>query len=130
VHGIDFKDVDGYSQLDDLNRAIYAKFIINIFNGWGLESRATLIPKGIYWVEDSNYLIKENPENDYFNVVGGVVYTIDRNGNKTMLRKWEDEDYKHLDRIIAKPKTYLRFEYEHQGRKEWLHVTNEGKEWY
>lgn len=36
VHGIDYKAVNGYSGLDDLNRAIYAKFIINFFNAQGL----------------------------------------------------------------------------------------------
>lgn len=130
VHGIDFKAVDGYDRLDDLNRAIYEKFILNIFNAWGLDSRASLIPKGIYWVEDSDYLVKENPENDYYNVAGGVVYAIDRKGNRTLLHKWEDEDYKHLKKAIEKPKAYLRFEYEHQDRMEWLHVIKEGKEWY
>lgn len=130
VHGIDFKAVDGYEQLDDLNRAIYEKFILNIFNAWGLDSRTSLIPKGIYWVEDSDYLIKENPKNDYFTVVGGIVYSVDGEGNKALLHKWEDEDYKYLERTIEKSKAYLRFEYEHQGRSEWLHVIKEGKEWY
>jgi hypothetical protein len=130
VHGIDFKAVDGYNRLDDLNRAIYEKFIINIFNAFGLESRATLIPKGIYWVEDIQYLVKENLEDDYFIVGGGIVKSIDRNGLKSVLRTWSDEDYKHLEIKENEAKTYLRFEYEHEGRKEWLHVIKEGKEWY
>ena len=136
VHGVDYKSVKGYSGLDDLNRAIYEKFIINIFNAWGLDSRAALIPTGIYWVEDSEYITKENPEQDYYNVAGGIVYSIDRYGNKTVLREWEDEEYKHLEKIIEKPKRYLRFEYQHginddgEPRMEWLHVIKEGKEWY
>lgn len=68
VHGIDFRAVEGYSRLDDLNRTIYEKFIINIFNAMGLDSRASLVPKGIYWVEDSDYLVKEKPEQDYYTV--------------------------------------------------------------
>ena len=130
VHGIDYKAVDGYNRLDDLNRTIYEKFIINIFNAWGLDSRATLIPKGIYWVQDSDYLVKETPTQDYYSVAGGIVYAVDRHGNKTVLHEWEDEDYKHLERIIEDPKAYLRFEYEHDGRNEWLHVIHEGREWY
>lgn len=130
VHGIDFRAVEGYSRLDDLNRAIYEKFIINIFNAWGLDSRASLVPKGIYWVEDSDYLVKEKPEQDYYTVSGGIVYVIDRNGLKTVHREWQDEEYKDHERIIEKPKNYLRFEYEHEGRNEWLHVIKEGKEWY
>lgn len=49
VHGIDFRAVDGYNRLDDLSRNVYEKFIVNIFNAWGLESRSTLVPKGIYF---------------------------------------------------------------------------------
>lgn len=130
VHGIDFKAVDGYSRLDDLNRAIYEKAIINIFNAWGLESRSTLIPKGIYYVEDMSYLVKENPEDDFFTVAGGVVMVIDRNGMKSLLHNWIHEDYKHLEISDGSKMYYLRFEYEHQGRNEWLHITKEGKEWY
>jgi len=61
VHGVDFQEVNGYKRLDDLDKQLYKKFIVNIFNGLGLESRATLVPKGIYFVEDIDYLAKENP---------------------------------------------------------------------
>lgn len=130
VHGIDFKEVDGYNRLDDLNRSIYSKFIVNIFNTWGLESRSTLVPKGIYFVEESQYLVKEDPKDDYYTVSGGVVMALDRSGLKTVLRKWKDEDYKDLEVKESEATHYLRFEYEHQGRTEWLHVINDGKEWY
>lgn len=130
VHGINFKEVEGYNRLDDISRSIYEKFIINFFNGLGLESRATLIPKGIYFVEQIDYLSKEQPTDDYFLVTGGVVYIIDRNGLKSVLRSWQDEDYKDLETIEGESAKYLRFEYEHAGRKEWLHVIKEGKEWY
>ena len=58
--------VEGYTGLDDVNKLLYEKFIINLFNGFGLDSRMTMIPKGIYYVEDFDYLVKENPEDDYF----------------------------------------------------------------
>ena len=136
VHGIDYKDLAGYDSLDDDNKAIYERFIINIFNAWGLDSRLNLLPKGIFFVEDTEYVVKENPENDYYNLAGQTIYTIDRTGNKKLLRKWEDEEYKHLKKIAEKPKQYLRFEYQHgtdaegNPRNEWLHVIKEGREWY
>lgn len=136
VHGIDFKAVEGYNRLDDLNRTIYQKFIINFLNGLGLESRAELIPKAIYFAEETKLLVKENPEDEYFNVAGGIVKAIDRNGMKSVIRSWNDEDYKHLETIQQESTNYLRFEYEHctyddgEPRKEWLHVIKEGKEWY
>jgi len=134
VHGINYR-VEGYNRLDDLNRKLYEKFIVNIFNAFGLESRATLTPKGIYYVEEIDYLAKENPTDDYYIGVGGIVNVIDRNGMKSVHRTWNSENYKHLE-VIEKPaKQYLRFEYEHgvyddgEPRKEWLHVIKED-EWY
>lgn len=129
THGIDFKAVAGYKRLDDINRRLYEKFIVNIFNAFGIESRATLVPKGIYFVEDIDYLGKEDSQNDYYTVIGGIVYSIDRNGLRHVLHQWKDEDYQNLEVIEHESKKYLRFEYEHQGRNEWLHVTDE-RSWY
>jgi len=129
THGINFKAVEGYTRLDDVNKLLYEKFIINLFNGLGLDSRMTMIPKGIYYVEDFDYLVKENPEDVYFNVAGGLVMAIDKNGLKTVHRSWKDDDYAHLEMTKGKPKTYLRFEYEHNDREEWLHVIGP-KTWY
>jgi hypothetical protein len=130
THGIDFTEIDGYSRLDDLNRSLYEKFIVNFFNGWGLEARATIIPKGIYYVEDYDLLVKENPENDYYNVAGGVVLAIDRNGIKTVHKTWSDPDYAHLTAAKEdKHRIFLRFEYERDDRPEWLHVMS-SNDWY
>lgn len=129
VHGIDFKAVEGYSRLDDVNKLLYEKFIVNYFNGYGLDARLTMIPKGIYFVEDFDYLVKENPEDDYWNVSGGLVMAIDKNGLKTVHREWKDDDYTHLEAIEGKHKTYLRFEYEEDGRDVWMHVIDP-KTWY
>ncbi|EOD01440.1 hypothetical protein [Caldisalinibacter kiritimatiensis] len=129
-HGIDYEKVEGYKQLDDLNKKIYKKFIINFFNGLGLESRADLVPKGIYFVEDIQYLAKEKPEVEYFVVIGGTIMAFNRNGRKSLLYKWEDENYKHLEAKEEEVTTYLRFEYEHKSKKEWVHVIDGGKSWY
>lgn len=130
VHGIDYRNVDGYNRLDDLNRAIYERFIINFFNGQGLDYR-DIVPKGIYFVEDVDLLVKENPTNEYFTVAGGKVLAIDRNGIKTVHKHWVHESYAGLEITEGKPHQYLRVEYEHQGRSEWLHIMDvDGKEWY
>jgi len=128
THGLDFKEVDGYTRLDDLNKLLYEKFIVNFLNGLGLDSRIALIPKGIYFVEDFDYAV-ENPGDDYLTVAGGLVMAIDKNGLKTVHRSWKDDDYTHLEMIQGKTKTYLRFEYEHNEREEWLHVIDP-KTWY
>ena len=87
-------------------------------------------------MEDTEYLVKENPENDFFDVSGQVIFSIDRNGSRQLLHHWEDDEFKHLPKIKETTKNYLRFEYQHgtDGRgnpkEEWLHVIKEGKEWY
>ena len=126
IYSIDYK-IEGYNKLDDLNRNIYEKFIVNFFNGLGLESRDTLIPKAIYWVEDISYLV---PEDDYNLVVGGIVKSIDRNGVKNVIHTWNDEDYKDKEYTEGNPENYLRIEYKHNSRAEWLHVIKSGEQWY
>lgn len=129
THGIDYQEVDGYSLLDDVNRQLYEEFVVSFFNGQGLESRLSLIPKGIYYVEDYDLIAKENPNDEYYRVTGGVVLAIDKNGGKTVHHTWNDPDFSHLESEQAKSKFYLRFEYEHHGRNEWQHVES-GNSWY
>jgi len=129
IHGIDIKEVDGYTRLDDINKLLYEKVIVNIYNGLGLSSRATMVPKGIYYVEDLDYLVKENPDDDYLTVAGRLVMAIDKNGLKAFHRLWQIDDFKHLKAIKSKAKYFLRFEYEQNDCSEWLHVVDE-KNWY
>jgi len=62
IHGIDFKEVNGYDTLDDTNKTIFKRFIINFFNAWGLVDRTFIIPKGIY--NKDSYLRFELLHND------------------------------------------------------------------
>jgi len=130
MYGVDFKSVKGFEELSDTNKEIFEAFIVNFFNGLGLESRTHLIPLGIYWVEHNEHLTKEDPQDDYYIVCGSTIYAIDREGNKVLHRKWVDEDYKDSEVLKTETSEYLRVEYEHYGRKEWLHVIKDGKEWY
>lgn len=129
-HGIDYKNVDGYNRLDDVNRHIYKTFIINIFNALGLDSRATLIPKGIYFVEDIQYLCKLNPADDTYIVKERTILSVDRSGLKSVLYNYTDEEYEGLPVLTAESSNYLRFEYEHHERYAWLHVIKNGEQWY
>lgn len=125
VHGIDFREVVGYNRLDDLNKQLYSKFIVNFFNQQGLNSRTTLIPKGINFVEEIEYLIKEDPEAESWLIIGGRVNVIDKNGLKSVLHEWKNEEYNGMFFTENKPKIYLRFEYLHRGRYEWIQVISE-----
>jgi hypothetical protein len=133
-HGVNFK-VEGYDQLNEEHKELYKKFIVNIFNAWGLEHRAQLIPLGIYWVRDIEFLTKTDPDDDVYTIVGGMVTVINNDGTERLLREWQDNDYKCYTLIKDEPRYYLRFEYQDgfrdngEPRKEWLHVTKEDS-WY
>jgi hypothetical protein len=130
AHGIDAEAVPGYQHLSDEQRALYRNFIINFFNAFGLESRATIIPTGIYYVQENKYLVKEDPSDEYCTVAGSLVYAIACDGSKSILHKWIHKDYKSLSPTLSdKSLFYLRIEYYHQGHKEWLHVMSEAS-WY
>jgi len=45
-----------------------------------------MIPKGIFFVEEIDYLVKEDPKDDYFTFASGLVMAIDKNGLKTVHR--------------------------------------------
>lgn len=132
VHGVDYKTVTGYKKLDDLNKRLYEKFIVNFYNAFGLDTRLALIPKAIYFAEEITYATRQQDEDgEYFLVIGGELWEIDKTGNKRCISTWIDDDYKGSNKDKTGTKTYLRFEYEREGRDgdEWLHVTGE-KEWY
>ncbi len=129
VHGIDFREVQGYNRLDDIRRAIYEKFIVNIFNNYGLESRSKLIPKGIYYVEHTERFAKSDSEEDVYVLVDWVIMVIDRSGLRSLLRMGEDEEFKHLEIVDQDTEKYIRFEYELGESNIWLHVIDENK-WY
>lgn len=133
VHGIDFKDVSGYSGLNDLNRAVYEKFIVNIFNAFELESRSTLIPTAINFVKETNFIGMlelgcEDEEDSYVNIYT-TVNVIDRNGLESLLHKFENKEYRYLKVITDEVRHYLRFEYTLREEDSWLHVFND-KEWF
>lgn len=135
THGIDYIEVNGFNRLSDVHKLLFGKFIVNYFNGYGLETRSTLTPKGIYFVEEVEYLVKEDPEDDVYTIIGGKILAIDRNGLKTVHRSWQGENFAELAEknpeaiIESKPKQYFRFEYEIHGHPEWQHVIDE-KTWY
>jgi hypothetical protein len=129
THGVNAKKLLGYSQLDDANAKLYVAFIVNFFNTQGMDSRATLVPTGIYYVEDIDLLAKEEPTDEHYTIVGGIVKVIDKDGNQTLHQEWRGMGYEDLEAVEGKPKRYLRFEYEHYGRPEWLHVMDE-RQWY
>ncbi|MEG3006124.1 MAG: hypothetical protein RR806_01515 [Oscillospiraceae bacterium] len=128
VHGVNALEVKGYSDLKEENRELYLKFVLNYFNAYGLETRATMYPLGIYYVEETKFLGKNNETDDYYVGFGCEILIIKADGSTELLRKSKDENH-NLKSIITENKNYLRFEYQINDRQEWQHVINE-HEWY
>ena len=138
-HGIDIEAVKGYEELTEENKAIYRNAMLNIYNAWGIGNRSNLIPLRVYWAEEFDYLLpKVSDDGEEYNlVVGGVVKAITKDGHKKQVKKYwlyDDEELKEYgdkEKIfIEGPERYLRFEYKHGKRREWLHLINNGEDWY
>lgn len=132
-HGHDCLKLPGYETLSQDNKEIFKKFIVKIFNAWGLESRAALNPKGIYLVEDKEYNANDpdDEENEnYIVTVKRIIKTIDKEGKKKILHQYKNKEYLKLPIVKVYESNYLRFEYSHWKSNEWLHVINDGEEWY
>lgn len=123
---IDVRSVEGYDTLDDIHRSIYKKFIIKFFNTTSLRARFFIKPKSIRLVECIEYLGKVHGQLIPF---GGLIYSIDRNGNKLGHDKWEDKRYINFPVYERKSYRYLQFKYEHDGIVEWLTITKKG-DWF
>lgn len=128
VYALDVLEVEGYDFLTEENKNLYKKFIINFFNGWGLEARNTLKPISFNEVEDIEHMGKEDPEDEELITLIHEIYVIKNDGSKELLKVWEEKQDKIEIKEIIKNK-YVRFEYEIYGKKEWLHILNEN-EWY
>lgn len=128
VHGIDYSSVQGYSGLVHLHRVIYKKFLVNFFNRFGLDNRVTLKPLGVYWVESQDKVAVTDDGSLVW--AGGTVVSVDKFKNRVVLDDWFDAEYEGCEIIIEEPVYYLRFEYMHGDRKEWLHIIKNGADWY
>lgn len=146
-HGIRVEDIEGYSKLDEDNKTIFLKFIVNFYNMQGMMSRGALQPKGIYFVEDVEK-VAEDPDDSECRVIAKTIITaIYEDGSREIIHNREHEEYKDLPIVDTHKSNYLRFEYvakshftiedkegnEHttvEYRDEWLHVIDGGEQWY
>lgn len=122
VYGLDVLKIDGYENLTYEQKELYKKFIVNFFNRWGLEARATIKPQSVGYFEDYNYI---NTDED---IVGGEVIEIIKGEKGLTVYKWFDDEYKKEDCEIKRTE-YISFKYILRDRHEWLHVVDEHTWW-
>lgn len=131
-HGINARTIDGYSELSDEDKKSYEKFIVNVMNAMGMMSRASFVPERVYRAYDVDFLVRNEDYEDSYSVVGGEVWNVS-SLEPTLTHKWVDEDLEVLPEQTIKErskKDYLRIEYSHDNRNEWLHIIKDGEEWY
>ena len=129
-HGIAFENVKGYEYLTEENKKIFQKFLLKFLNVLGLERRFSIKPLAINFVEDTIYDAVDPDDSNYYVTVKQIIKSIHSSGKKEIIHKYFDKEYKGLEVADISSKEYFRFEYKEGTRKEWLHVTHEGEQWY
>lgn len=60
--------IEGFDRLDESQKAVFGKFLLNFYNRWGAETRKTIQPVSVrpayetYSYMRFDYFIDENPE--------------------------------------------------------------------
>lgn len=128
VHGIKVENIKGYYEIGDIQQKIFKGFILNFFNGWGLEARATLEPVTVNYVNETDLLCVD--EDGDLLCVGHIREILLRNGDVELDERRVDEDYQDKELQESEVNSYLRFQYykyddKHNGDISWVHVYSE-----
>lgn len=135
-HGIDATAISGYSDLTEENKKIFRNFIINYFNCNGMGTKMIINPLSINYVEDIDFCAQDPralEDEEYKNIFVSVVRKINvlkSNGEKKQLHKYQDAEYKGIKATDGSRREYLRFEFKEGKSNVWLHITDEGEQWY
>ncbi len=131
IHGINVRTTEGFSELSEEDKKSYETFIIRYMNAHELSYRSTIYPKRIYRAFEIDYLIKEDPTDDYYLKFAGEVWNCNKKNNEFMVNEWGDIASKTKNDVIKQKKdSYLRVELKEGDTNSWLHITREGEEWY
>lgn len=128
AHGIKVENIKGYGEIGDIQQKIFKGFILNFFNGWDLEARATLEPVAVNYVHET-YLSCIDEDGDLL-CVGHKREILLRNGNIKFDEIRVDEEYQNKELQESEVNSYLRFQYykyddKHNGEIRWVHIYSE-----
>lgn len=126
IHNLDVKTIKGYSDLNNNDKNAFEIFILKYFNSQGLDNRLILNFTKVYRAYEVNYLIRQD-EGDF--IFAGEVWNC--TNKNTKVRSWGDIKNKNNPNAIkSKTDDYLRVEFKEGKYKIWLHIIDEGEEWY
>ncbi len=128
--GFDVEQIQGYAELPQEQRELFDEVIIRFYNAQGFDIRKNLHPKSVNYVYEIEYSDIHNP----CKLVGKDIRILKSDG-KTLVEGEllsrcildKNVDFKFCRRICYD--SYLRFEFELNGKGGWYHITPEG-EWY
>nr|WP_312289493.1 hypothetical protein [Clostridium chromiireducens] len=131
THGIKVEQIRGYENLGDIHKKIFKGFILNFFNGCGMELRSTLEPVTVDYVRHTDYSFYDE-EFGCRCSAGFKDEIIMADGTLVFDKKYTPEDAKGKKIKEDSTQDYLRFEYYEYGEKfkeeprvSWLHVYSE-----
>lgn len=123
IHGVDVRDLSGYSGLTEENKKLFDMTVLHFYNAHGLDSRKQLLPKSVNYVIETEY-VKDIDETEA-ETAGIVIDSIDRSGKKRRLHRYVFNKNIPFSECRKEIKKYLRFEL----KGVWYHFMDKGK-WY
>ena len=123
IHGVDVRELSGYSALSAANSNLIDVTVLRFYNAHDLNSRLELTPKAVNYVAETEYDMKIG-ENEA-ETIGIVIDSINHNGKKSRLHRYvfnKNIPFSECIKIVTK---YLCFEL----KEVWFHITAKG-EWY
>lgn len=128
-YGIKVKEIKGYNNLTEENKKIFNNFILNYFNQLGIRTKQAFKPVQINYVEETDF-ISDDPDDaecELFSKI--VIKAIYQDGKKKVIHQFANQ-YKGLKIKRKSNSEYLRFEFKEHGSKVWLHIIDQGNQWY
>lgn len=131
IHDIDYKEIPGIDTLTEEHLSIVKIFLVNFFNAWGLQVRASIEPIRVHSVLKRWWWIK-HPEENISIWIKEEHIALDHTG-KALFKMYERIESEYLHQLYQAKKeeqVYLRFEYLIHDRVDWVHIVDEGHGWY
>lgn len=128
IHNFDITETEGYSDLTNENKKLYADFFITYMNGLGMNTKITIFPRRVNFVRKTTYLrqLPPDPEDGkiYKEEIGVKFTILKANGKtKTLPRAgYFDEGMTADDATETREEEFLRADLIVQRDNTWFHV--------
>lgn len=119
IHGLDVRELSGYSGLSENNKNLFNVTVLLFYNAHGLNGRLELKPVSVNYVQEERYISEDDDD------VAIEIYLVDGDIVTKQLYSHIFEKGVSFDKCRKVVKRYLRFEL----KDSWYHFTDFGS-WY